>query len=266
MEHTKTCCTYVPFKKLDDHETIGDTLFLSDSIFFGIDLSAIEKAAGGTIKAVKTYSSKEDCRSWFPSKNVHDVLQEQLHVKKYDTVILAAPSLDITNQKVEENIKQFNRDETIASCDAMVQAADFAICSGRSKKVILLHHAPRYDTEYNDPNGIRSALAKFSNKMTQCRRNLSSFSEHILVGTHRGLESEGNLRWRLFANDGTTSNVKKGKYDGYHFYSAAGRHALTNSVMSIIEHQMKTEKPMTEPEWKDARNGRGFKGRQTSDV
>lgn len=265
QSHSTSCCTSVPFKKLECNEAIGETLLLSDSIFINIDYAAIENAFEGKITGDRTYASRKDCRAWFPHKNVQAILQERLQRKKYDTVILAAPSVDISNQKIVGTVTKSNRDETISSCDAMVQAADFAICSGRAKRVLILQHAPRYDTQHDDPNGIRSVLARLFNKMVQCRRNQSQFAEYILVGSHTGLESEGSLRFRLFANDGTATNVRHGKFDGLHFYSSAGRLALTKSVISIIEHQMKVEKSKTESAWSDAKTGRGFMKRGVND-
>ena len=121
--------------------------------------------------------------------------------------------------------------------NAMVEAGEYALKTGKVKQVILLEHLPRYDVEEKDKD--KAELAKLANKELHKARDNSEFAEQILVGKHSGLECEGRTRTTRFTSDHTNGlhgrNIRLGKYDGIHMYSQAGAEALTASLLLILQ-------------------------------
>ena len=198
------------------------------------------------IKQVNTYSSQYDERAHKPNRNVAEVIRQELAKKKYPTVILGAPTADITNQDVSDGIMDENEAETIASSYAMVEAAEYAVKSGGATKVIVLHHVPRYDNPRTDPHGARPQLARLANLHLLRARDASLYAEHIMVGEHSGLECDGITRPDRFTNDQTHIKnwaVRPGKYDGVHLYSQEGAEALTSSLLAILHRAGMVRRP-----------------------
>ena len=165
------------------------------------------------------------------------VREELARSQGEDTLVLGAPSVDITNQDTSMGIMDGNMVETMASSIAMVEAAEYALKSGKVKQVILLEHLPRFDVDEKDKD--KPALAKLANKELNKARDASDFAENILVGQHTGLECEGRTRINRFTSDHTNGlhgrHVRMGKYDGIHMYSQAGAEALTKSILGIFQ-------------------------------
>jgi hypothetical protein len=232
------------------------------------------------IKQVNAYSSQYDERALKPHRNVNVVIRQELAKKEYDTVILGAPTVDITNQDISMGLHDDNVAESIASSHSMVEAAEYAIKSGRAKKVILLHHIPRYDTSKDDPDGVRPQLAQLANTHLKKARDSSEYAQDILVGEHTGLEGSGSTRTDRYTNDQThirSSTVRLGKYDGVHMYSQEGAQALTSSLLAIF-HRAKMVKrpeqwglspssssssPSSSSQWRRQGPARGFRGNQS---
>ena len=253
-------------------------LLLADSITRALVYPKLEAPSGSLIKQVNTYSAEFDERAHKPHRNTNQVIREELKKKSYNTVILGAPSVDITNQDVSEGILDENVAETVSSSLAMVEAAEYAIKSGRVKKVVLLQHAPRYDTPRNDPHGVRPQLSQLANTHLQKARDASDLAEHILVGEHSGLECEGSTRTSRFTSDQThirNWGVKLGKYDGVHMYSQEGAEALTKSLLAILHTAGMLRKPQqwglglpspsaappgAQGQWSGPPPARGFRG------
>ena len=59
-------------------EENGDILWVGDSISDSIDFGVIRNDCRSKIKTVKAYSARFDEESWFPAKNVTDVVAKQL--------------------------------------------------------------------------------------------------------------------------------------------------------------------------------------------
>ena len=249
-------------------------LLLADSITRALVYPKLEAPSGSLIKQVNTYSSQYDERAHKPHRNVNQVIREELRKKEYSTVFLGAPSVDITNQDVSEGILDENVAETISSSLGMVEAAEYAISSGRAKKVVILQHIPRYDIPKYDPHGVRPQLAQLANSHLQRARDASDFAEHILVGEHSGLECEGDTRTNRFTNDQThirNWGVKLGKYDGVHLYSQEGAEALTKSMLAIMKRAGMVRRPVqvglpsrpaprAQGQWSNPSRTRGFRG------
>ena len=221
-------------------------LLLADSVTRALVYPKLEAPTGSLIRQVNTYSSQFDERAHKPHRNVNEVLRQELSKRKYHTVILGAPSVDISNQDVSAGIIDDNVAETIASSHSMVEAAEYAIKSGGASKVLLLQHMARYDTPRSDPLGARPQLARLANTHMQKARDNSEYAEHILVGEHSNLECDGSVRTNRYTNDQTHVKnyvVRLGKYDGVHLYSQEGAEALTSSILAIMHRARMVRRP-----------------------
>ena len=72
-------------------------LMVGDSVAHNANFRVIEKATNTTIKTAKAYSSRSDNTARFPDQNVTKVAQDELKKAKFDYLVLAAPTVDITN-------------------------------------------------------------------------------------------------------------------------------------------------------------------------
>ena len=170
--------------------------------------------------------------------NVNSVVRRELAKSNgEDTLVLGAPSVDITNQDTSEGIMDEHMTETIASSMAMIEAAEYAIKTEKVKQVLILEHIPRYDVDSKDKD--KAELARMANTELHKARNNSEYAENIFVGRHTGLECEGTTRTARFTSDQTNRlhgrNIRMGKFDGIHMYSQAGAEALTKSILSIFQ-------------------------------
>ena len=96
------------------------------------------------------------------------------------------------------------------------------------KKVVIMEHPPRFDTQGVDPTSIKPKLAKLANATLNQLRNKSVLKDKIVIGRHC-LNSQGI---GLTHSDRYESN--QGKYDGVHFYGKNGTKDYTNSVKNIL--------------------------------
>ena len=217
-------------------------LHLVDSVNRAVIYPELEKATGCSFRTKTAYSSEFDERAKKPKKNVNAVLRQQLGDLKnrnieIHTVVLGSPTVDITNQFIENGLVDENVSEVVASAHNMVEAAEYALSSGQAKQVVLLQHPPRYDSEEEDPEGVMPRLAMMANEKMQEARDASVWAKHILVGEHSGLECDGATHFSRFTSDHTFSrnkNIRMGKYDGVHMYSLEGAKAMTKSILSIL--------------------------------
>ena len=107
-------------------------LLLADSVTRAVVYPKLEAPTGSTIKQVNTYSSQYDEKAHKPNRNVAEVIRQELAKKKYHTVILGAPTVDITNQDVSDGIMDENEAETIASSYAMQWLKRLSMLSSRA--------------------------------------------------------------------------------------------------------------------------------------
>ena len=96
------------------------------------------------------------------------------------------------------------------------------------EKVILMSHAPRYDTPDNDPAGLKPSLANFANNFLLELWIDSPAKQKIFIGSHTNLECSGNLRTQRYTDEHT------GRYDGVQMYGTPGKAAYTESVLTIL--------------------------------
>ena len=95
-------------------------LVVGDSLAHNTNFRRIEVVTNTTIKTVKAYSSVRDESSRFKDKNVKDVVNKELKGGNYSHLVLAAPTVDISNLKTEkvqarDNVETFKH-KTGISC------------------------------------------------------------------------------------------------------------------------------------------------------
>ena len=173
---------------------------------------------------MRAYSSEYDEVAMKPNENVKAVVRRELAAdRKYHTLVLGAPSVDITNMDTRQGIMEWHSVAAIASSHSMIESAEYALKTGRVEHVIITEHVPRYDlASHGDPHCVKPGMAGLANTTLHKAREQSGFSQSITIGSHSGLEHNQKQRSELFTNNGTNWNsrkVKFGKYDGLHLYS-----------------------------------------------
>jgi hypothetical protein len=198
----------------------------------------LENSTGSLILPVSATPSVYDVRAFKPHQNVQSVLQSKLSTgAQFHTVILGAPSVDISNQDVSRGVQEVNKVETMASVHNMVEAAHYALETGQVEQVVMMQHAPRWDTQRDDPYSAKPQLAELANNTLRRMVDESRYSDRIMVGVHTGLQVEGRARADMMTCNGDnwrSRNVKNGKYDGIHYYSRQGQEALTASMLEVL--------------------------------
>ena len=85
----------------------------------------------------------------FQKSNFRDVVPAMLVKDDYQTLLLQAGSVDITNLNTKENQSEhmdYYRQETVMSAKNLIQTATNALSTSSTlKKVIIMKHIPRYD-------------------------------------------------------------------------------------------------------------------------
>ena len=95
------------------------------------------------------------------------------------------------------------------------------------RKIILMEHAPRFDTAEVDPLGLKPKLALYANKLYKELVNKSDMKKKIMIGNHK-LDCVGDQRLGRYTDEVT------GRYDGVHHNHGFGKRAYTRSVLDII--------------------------------
>ena len=212
-------------------------LYIGDSIAQNVSMKKIEDETNSRIKTAKAYTAVEDLKSRFPNKNFTDVTPDALRNTKdddkYTELILAAPTVDISNLRTEDlsvtdNVEVFKQ-KVIISCQNMFSVAQNAILDNPElRKVVIMEHAPRQDPPEIDPTQLRSKLAKLANTTLAQLVHSSGLQDRISVGRH-SLDSANNIPSKVYRDDIT------GKYDGVHMYGSHGKDLFTKSVARIIQ-------------------------------
>ena len=209
-----------------------NVLLVGDSLSQNLHFRRIETITNTTIKTAKAYSSVWDERAKFKHLNINDVSRDELKKKQFDHLILAAPTVDISNLKTDrikpdddtDDFKNMVKD----SCNNMLKVAEDALSNNSElKSVTIMNHAPRRDSEKVDPMGIKSKLASFANHYLLELWLDSPQKHNITIGSHSLESSEETLLIRQ-------TDEHTGKYDGIHFYGNSGKIAYTESVINIL--------------------------------
>ena len=144
---------------------------------------------------MKAYSSIKDtvsniCKvaAKFPNSNFTDVVPAELLKETFHSLVLQAPSVDITNLNTSNNpseyIKYFEQHTVISAQNFFSVVENSLQIQPTLNKVIILKLIPRYDPPSIDPLGLKSDLSKlFNEKLEEFCMN-SSFQSKVFVGNH----------------------------------------------------------------------------------
>jgi hypothetical protein len=137
-------------------------LIVGDSLAHNSHFRKLEIVTNTTIKTAKGYSSVWDKDARYKHLNITDVTKNELEKDQFDHIVLAAPTVDITNlgtvnTKPGDDMERL-KEKVRASCLNMFNVAENALDDNTLKNVILMNHAPRYDTASKDPMGIKHNL------------------------------------------------------------------------------------------------------------
>ena len=184
------------------------------------------------LKSLRTPQSKHprlssvwDKDSRFKHLNATDVAKNELGKAAFDHLVLASPTVDITNidtsqVKPEDATDRFKQ-KVEASCHNILKVAENALDSHTGlNKVTIMNHAPRFDTMKVDPLGIKPKLASYANSFLLELWLDSPHKNKILIGSH-SLECSVNTRKNRYTDE------RSNPYDGVHMYGTEGTIAYT---------------------------------------
>ena len=97
-------------------------LLVGDSLAQKLNFNHAEVVTNTTIRTAKGYSSAWDKDAKFKHLNITDVARNELKTEQFDHLVLAAPTVDITNMATD-NIKTF-KEKVRASCLNMLNVAE----------------------------------------------------------------------------------------------------------------------------------------------
>ena len=96
------------------------------------------------------------------------------------------------------------------------------------QKVVIMEHAPRFDTTAVNPLSIKPLLAKFANATLSQLWFTSPYKNRIQIGHHKLEYTNDNVEEHFL-------DSRKQRYDGVHMYSYAGKKAYTDSIAQIVK-------------------------------
>ena len=214
-------------------------LFIGDSISSSVDMRQLSTATQSTFVTARAYSSIHDTVSnvakqaaRFLEANFTDVVPAELKKAKFETLILQAGSVDITNLNTKDNPSEYVeyfKQETIMSATNLFKSGERAFSIHPSlKKVVLMKQIPRYDPPSVDPTGLKPALSQlFNNTMTELWMK-SNEKNRLFIGSH-DIECTGAIRESRY------KQPKTGKFDGIHLLGNSGQKAYTLSSLKILQ-------------------------------
>ena len=96
--------------------------------------------------------------------------------------------------------------------------------------MIILDRTPRFDTQTEDPFGLKPKLATFGNEL--CREILKNniHKDKIEVGIHK-----------ISCNADNYGYENDGHVDGIHMYGPRGSEGYTKSLMAILSEKLKIQ-------------------------
>ena len=215
---------------------------MGDSLAHSANFSNIEEVTKSRVKTTKAYSSIRDTNARYPNKNFADVTSAALVNTQEDDdfsfLVLSAPTVDISNMdtsklRPNDNIEVY-KEKALSSCQNMFGVAQAALTRHpQLKKIVIMEHAPRYDTNAVDPTGLKPKLSKYANSSFQQLWHSSALKNRIVIGKHN-LECGGDQLEGRYRDDWS------GRYDGVHFYGRKGRNAYSSSLCQIVKSALYT--------------------------
>ena len=140
-------------------------LYVGDSLAHNANVREVEVVTNTTIKTAKAYSSAWDASARFKDKNVTDVVKNEMKSGTFNHIVLAAPTVDISNLdttkvKPSDNTEAFKQ-KIATSCKNMIKVAERALAEQPDlEKVTIMNHAPRYDASLHTPLAPRQSIMK----------------------------------------------------------------------------------------------------------
>ena len=169
-------------------------LFIGDSVGHNTEFGELEWATKCRMRTVKAYSSAKNGTARWPSKNFADVTPPALWDTReddpYTHLVLSAPTVDISNLDTSkltdnDNLEEFH-EHVILSCKNMIRTAETALKTHPNlDKVVIMEHAPRFDSAHVDPLGLKPDLAKFANITLRQLWFISPMKNKLQIGNHR---------------------------------------------------------------------------------
>ena len=109
-----------------------------------------------TVRTAKAYSSIEDKKALWPTRNFTDVVKANLAQNPTDCLVMSAPTVDITNIDTsalkQSDCTDIYQQNVHVSCQNMFNIAHDTVAKYPNiEKVIIMEHAPRHDTKDVDP-------------------------------------------------------------------------------------------------------------------
>ena len=155
-------------KRKTEYQRKPRLLLVGDSIAHNINFRKLEQVSNTTVKTSKAYSSVWDKDARFKHLNVTDVVKKELEKDAFNHLVLAAPTVDISNldtSKVRPSDNtDFFKQRVGSSCQNMMKVAEDALeMHPAISSVTIMSHAPSFDFRHGDPVGLKPNLANFAN-------------------------------------------------------------------------------------------------------
>ena len=124
-------------------------------------------------------------------------MPNQLKRDEYQTLVLQAGSVDVSNLNTKDNPSEhleYFKQVTIVSAKNFFQVGVNALRSSNClEKVVLMKQIPRYDPSSVGPLSIKPALSQlYNNTLTDEWMN-SQFKDKIMIGNHN-IECSGSIK------------------------------------------------------------------------
>ena len=155
-------------------------------------------------------------------------------VDAFDVLVLAAPTVDITNLNTSQlsstdNTEIFQQN-VIVSAQNMLSLAKASLEQNKGlRRVVLLEHPPRFDKIDVDPASIKPNLVQIANATLNQLWLSSPLKHKISIGCH-SLYSNGVGK----SHTERYQNQYTGRYDGVHLYGRTGCDDYTRSLVNIF--------------------------------
>ena len=215
------------------------TLFIGDSISANVNKEALVDATKTTVVTARAYSSVYDIEenvakypAKFPKSNFTDVVPAQLNKDEYQTLLLQAGSVDITNLNTKDDpakYLEYFRQQTVISATSFFKSGENALSTHPNlEKVVLMKQTLRYDPCSVDPLCIKPALSQLFNNTVSEQWLKSQYKDKIFIGNHN-IDCMGAIKEARYRD------TKSGRFDGLHLIGSSGQKAYTNSVLNILK-------------------------------
>ena len=198
-------------------------LFVSDTVTSLTNLRLTEEGSNTRIRTARSLDSKVlDVNS--VSSTSFNILNHNLSFpgkEEYEYLVLSASS-KLISQADSSGISAESK--VSSSMGSIVKTAETSLKQHKNlKKVIIMEHIPRFDSER------RSYLAKLANKSLLSHVKNSPLSRQIVIGRHR-LNSYGIGKTHMMRY----GDPMTGRFDGIHFFGPSGSSDLTNNMIAIL--------------------------------